>query len=284
MFGTFDFANPDMSTGERMLTTVPQQALFMLNSPFVIEQARSLVAKVKPQPEPGEADVQAFFARVFARRAEAAEVESGLRYLRAQLAAEAKADPKPAWQYGSGRYDAAAGKVEFSPLPHWTGTAWQGGPKLPDPMLGWVLLHAHGGHPASDRAAIRRWTAPRDGVISIAGQLAHSEKHGDGVQGRIVSSRAGELLQVAAERGATVDASVARVEVKAGETLDFIVECRANETSDSFSWTPAIHGDLGDFDANIGFAGPPPARATPLTGWEKYAQALLAANEFVFVD
>ena len=37
MFGTFDFANPDMTTGERMLTTVPQQALFMMNSPFVIE-------------------------------------------------------------------------------------------------------------------------------------------------------------------------------------------------------------------------------------------------------
>ncbi len=45
MFGTFDFANPDMSTGERMLTTVPQQALFMLNSPFVIEQVKNLLTR-----------------------------------------------------------------------------------------------------------------------------------------------------------------------------------------------------------------------------------------------
>ena len=45
MFGTFDFANPDMSTGERILTTVPQQALFMLNSPFVIEQVKNLLAR-----------------------------------------------------------------------------------------------------------------------------------------------------------------------------------------------------------------------------------------------
>lgn len=45
MFGTFDFANPDMSNGERLLTTVPQQALFMLNSPFVIEQVKNLLAR-----------------------------------------------------------------------------------------------------------------------------------------------------------------------------------------------------------------------------------------------
>ena len=45
MFGTFDFANPDMSTGERIMTTVPQQALFMMNSPFVVEQVKNLLAR-----------------------------------------------------------------------------------------------------------------------------------------------------------------------------------------------------------------------------------------------
>ncbi|MEY5027433.1 MAG: hypothetical protein RLZZ244_2961 [Verrucomicrobiota bacterium] len=42
---TFDFANPDISTGERILTTVPQQALFLLNSPFVAEQVRAILAR-----------------------------------------------------------------------------------------------------------------------------------------------------------------------------------------------------------------------------------------------
>jgi hypothetical protein len=40
----FDFANPDMPTGRRHDTTVPQQALFLMNSPLVIEQAKKLVA------------------------------------------------------------------------------------------------------------------------------------------------------------------------------------------------------------------------------------------------
>jgi Protein of unknown function (DUF1553)/Protein of unknown function (DUF1549)/Planctomycete cytochrome C len=41
----FDFANPDMPTGKRYETIVPQQALFLMNSPLVIEQARHVVER-----------------------------------------------------------------------------------------------------------------------------------------------------------------------------------------------------------------------------------------------
>lgn len=40
----FDFANPDLPSGRRYETTVPQQALFLMNSPLVVEQARKVVA------------------------------------------------------------------------------------------------------------------------------------------------------------------------------------------------------------------------------------------------
>src|SRR5207237_2987977 len=39
----FDFAPPDMPSGRRHETTVPQQALFLMNSPLVVEQAKKLV-------------------------------------------------------------------------------------------------------------------------------------------------------------------------------------------------------------------------------------------------
>jgi hypothetical protein len=45
LFRTFDFANPDTSSQGRFHTTVPQQALFLLNSPFVLEQARNLAQR-----------------------------------------------------------------------------------------------------------------------------------------------------------------------------------------------------------------------------------------------
>ncbi|MGO9600882.1 MAG: PSD1 and planctomycete cytochrome C domain-containing protein [Isosphaeraceae bacterium] len=42
LFRSFDFANPDMHVPARHETTVPQQALYLLNSPFVAEAARAL--------------------------------------------------------------------------------------------------------------------------------------------------------------------------------------------------------------------------------------------------
>jgi hypothetical protein len=42
---TFDVASPDQHSPQRFQTTVPQQALFLLNSPFVADQAKALAAR-----------------------------------------------------------------------------------------------------------------------------------------------------------------------------------------------------------------------------------------------
>ncbi len=45
LFRSFDFASPDATAERRPFTTVPQQALFALNAPFVAEQAKALTAR-----------------------------------------------------------------------------------------------------------------------------------------------------------------------------------------------------------------------------------------------
>jgi hypothetical protein len=45
LFRAFDFASPDSSSAQRFNTTVPQQSLFMMNSPFIVEQAKALAAR-----------------------------------------------------------------------------------------------------------------------------------------------------------------------------------------------------------------------------------------------
>src|SRR5207245_10377918 len=45
LFRTFDFASPDTTSAQRFSTTVPQQALFLMNSPFVVEQAKHLLER-----------------------------------------------------------------------------------------------------------------------------------------------------------------------------------------------------------------------------------------------
>jgi hypothetical protein len=42
----FDFASPEQHAPYRFQTTVPQQALFLLNSPFAADAARAVAARV----------------------------------------------------------------------------------------------------------------------------------------------------------------------------------------------------------------------------------------------
>jgi hypothetical protein len=82
LFRAFDFASPDLSSERRSRTTVPQQALFSMNAPLVIEQARALAAR--PEITAGtstEAKISALYRRVFARPPDRAELAAALRFL-----------------------------------------------------------------------------------------------------------------------------------------------------------------------------------------------------------
>jgi hypothetical protein len=82
LFRTFDFASPDTSSPQRYDTTVPQQALFLMNSPFVVEQARRLIGlpDCAALKEPRER-IQYLYRRLYGRAADAEEVALGMRFL-----------------------------------------------------------------------------------------------------------------------------------------------------------------------------------------------------------
>jgi hypothetical protein len=91
MYRAFDFPVPDQCVERRPRTTVPQQALFALNSPFVMEQARALVALPRiAQARNAPEKIDALFQRVLCRRATKAEIASFSRFLQ-----DAKADVEP---------------------------------------------------------------------------------------------------------------------------------------------------------------------------------------------
>ncbi|MBU6401332.1 MAG: DUF1553 domain-containing protein, partial [Verrucomicrobia bacterium] len=168
----FDFASPDSSSPQRYDTTVPQQALFLMNSPFVNRQARSWLARPGFKTQRTDAGrVRFLYELAYQRTPSPAELALALRFVRRETNACAGPAP-PAWQYGYGEFDARSRRVgHFERLPYFTGEAWQGGERLPDAKLGWVRLTAKGGHPGDDgeHAAIRRWVAPRAGTFCIEG-------------------------------------------------------------------------------------------------------------------
>jgi hypothetical protein len=299
MFRAFDFASPDQHAPMRFANTVPQQALFMMNSPFIIEQSRALAGGVASATLSPEQKICTLYQKVFARNPSQDEIKLGLSFINAEASPSTlAASHAPLWQYGYGAYDESAQRVSsFTPLPFYTGAAWQGGKALPDPKLGYCLLTPQGGHAGNDlaHAVVRRWTAPRDGAIAVSGTLAHTSANGDGVRGRVVSSRIGELASLTVHNK-SAQTQLETLDVKAGETLDFIVDCRASVTSDSFTWPVIVKmknlpegiaggEDTLEWNSVTDFAGPQTAAPmTPLSPWEKYAQILLETNEFVFID
>jgi hypothetical protein len=50
LFRTFDLANPDTTSPQWFATTVPQQALYLMNSPFVLRQAQRAGPLSLPKP------------------------------------------------------------------------------------------------------------------------------------------------------------------------------------------------------------------------------------------
>ena len=309
-FRTFDFANPNTHTPERPQTTAPQQALFLMNSPFVIEQATYLasrsenaVAGVEPAASPQPASshlgvtsnsatkvrrITRLFRCALGREPTIDEVTDALEFVDGgDPAALAAISNQLAWQFGWGTFDEAKRTVQFQPMPHFAGDTWQGGPARPDPTLGWTMLTAGGGHPGdAAHAAIRRWTAPDSGKLHIEGVFGHSAAQGDGVRARIVPSRAGVVgvWEVLHSQAATNPPPIA---VQKGDTVDFITDCRGTVDSDVFNWTVTLRLTTSDKDpgqvweSTSGFHGP---ITPPLTRWQELAQVLIMSNEFVFLD
>ena len=130
----------------------------------------------------------------------------------------------------------------------------------PDSVFGWVILNASGGHPGNrQHPAIRRWIAPADGQLSIAGTLQHGSENGDGVRGRVFSDSGLRGTWQAKKNSTATD--VAAFAVKTGEAIDIVMDSLEHETSDSFTWplkltfTPA-GGEPVVHDSVTAFRGP----------------------------
>jgi hypothetical protein len=78
----FDFATPDLPTGRRHETTVPQQALFLMNSPLVVEQAKRLVALADFHScRDDESRIEFLYRRVYQRPPRPEEVKLGIQFV-----------------------------------------------------------------------------------------------------------------------------------------------------------------------------------------------------------
>ncbi len=279
LFRTFDFASPDATAPKRFETTVPQQALYMMNSPFVTAQAEKLANEAGRADDPET--IRRLYRAILAREPEPQEIELALACLK-DLAAQPR-QTGTAWQNGWGSFDPATLTTTFTPFPFYQENRWSPSSTVPDPQLGFVHLTREGGHPGSDaaRSAIRRWAAPADGIVDLSGSAVLQQKQSGGITAFIFHSRLGLLGTWPVPPDGKIETALSKVEVKTGETLDFILDCQGDPNSDTFQWSPVIRDAMNNAtlaDAAKDFGGP---GASALAA---YAQVLLCSNEFLYLD
>ncbi len=275
IFKTFDFANPDATTGQRSITTVAQQALFMMNNQMIADLAKRLVNRPEFARVNDDAQrIAILYSMIYQRLPEPMELKLGQRFLAEETGGQPTAmTPTTTWYTGYGQWardeKAKVATVRFFHFPYTDGTAWQGSASRPDKQFGNMHLTAKGGHSGQVKevAVIRRWIAPRDTTVNITGTLQHFledkakdlyDKSGadykkgldvawDGVTGMIVhgqtlkgSDRSGKELWTSNSKKDSKGHNITDITVRRGDTIDFIVHSREQPHQDYFNWNPTV--------------------------------------------
>jgi hypothetical protein len=268
----------------------------MMNSPFVIEQAKGLVQRPEIAAEKNtRGRITKLYRLLYGRAPNADEILLGLKYVNDPAnggpGGVAIDEQKcGTWQYGQGDYDEKTQRVKsFKAFNWYLDGGWRNTPMPGDPRTPTAILNSVGGltYEGKSNALIRRWVAPFDGRVSINGSLEQNFENGcrkcEGVDGIVVSNRLGKAGNWAGGQN-RIETKVNEIVVQRGDTLDFIADASKGGSGNGFKWVVTIQrleGNAEDWNSMRDFRHP---SAGALSAWERYAQVLLAAAEFMMID
>ncbi len=288
VFRTFDFSNPQETTGKRPDTTIPMQALFTLNSEFSRKRAQYLAVNTAVN----EDRIASLHRAVFARPPSDEDrqlAESFLSSYHSEWNRDGKRQTNSEWSYGYGNIS-EGGAVSFTAFPHWEKDRWQISAEYPlkDDPRSYLRAEASGNtHPGNTdkESVIYQWQAPTDMTIRISGMLRRDAVgKGNGLRAKIHSEAGGIVGEFdLTEKSRSISCGVDSLVVKKNELVHFVLEPKNNTAFDSANWAPLIArldkpGEQWSFRED--FSGP----ADLMDSWQAYAQALLNSNRFLFID
>ena len=301
---TFDVPAADATLPKRSETTVPQQALYLMNHGFVTRRAEHVARLSENDPDASDVGrIISLYRHIYGRDPSVAELADAQAFV-TESQSEFISDPQATrqlspedarWKYGTGQMDPDQNRVvAFAPLPHFDGRRWW---QRADHTWQDAFLDGQGGRPGRETAVIRRWEAPKDSVgvrYILRGTFVAGPHMGDGVDIYVVSSREGLLKTVGRDEAGSMDIHVDNLQIKPGDVIDLVVAPRKENAFDDFSWSPRIvevgtNAAGSPYAANEWRSDEAFSRSIPywdggLDPWEQLAQVLLMSNEFMFVD
>ncbi len=268
----FDFPIPRATIAKRPLSTVPQQYLFLLNSPIMIDRARGLVARLKKEAPDPSARIERAYQLLYGRSPTPLESRLAHDFLDGEAA--------PTTNTTDDRADVLVSDFEGGNYGKWNVTGQAFGPRpapgtLPNQMnvsgfLGRGLVNTFFNHDKTvGTLTSPEFTIKRKRIAFLVGGGSHPGRTciqllvGDKVV-RTTTGRNNELLQWSSWDVAPWSGKTVRIRIVDQVTggwghinIDHIVQTDNQQAS-----TP---------------------KEPPLDRWTQYTQVLLGSNEFMFV-
>jgi hypothetical protein len=86
----FDFPIPRASSARRTANVIPQQFLFMLNSPFMLDRARALASRLERESDEPAARIERAYGLLYGRQPSERELQAAARFLESESPSDAK--------------------------------------------------------------------------------------------------------------------------------------------------------------------------------------------------
>ena len=130
----------------------------------------------------------------------------------------------------------------------WYGSTFWTGPD-------WTRVGRDWHHPGENTPSVRRFTAPRDGRVTITGRVFKLHLDGDGIRASIRhNEREVWQAEIEGKDGKGVEPKLS-LDVKKGDAVRFIVHKRGSIVCDTTGWDPVVaYADGQRFQASASFA------------------------------
>jgi hypothetical protein len=292
-FVSFDLPHPDHHAPKRAETTVPQQALWFFNGSTILRQSAKLAAQPEftAIPDPRKR-IDWLYQRLHRRAPTEKETTMILDWMAGLDPADFQSRLTGIWQI---RHAPDTGVPVGDPLPFplFADGVWKTGPDLANAPIRWLHAGADGGHVGAQHALVLRWHALGAGQARIAGNLQRTQKGGVDLEWNLASSATIAPISgtLKAEGKAEIDGPW--IDVKAGDTIDFILRAPNGDHCGGFSWNFRIDGretadakpvEIGKLQTQFPTSDSPPPSASSGDPWADLIQMLWASNEFHFID
>jgi len=286
---TFDFATPEMTTGKRFKTTVPKQALFLMNNSLVVEQVRNVVNRPEFLSKIDERDKVDMLYQIFYQRSPTPlETKIATYYVKSAFMDDMSDIKKEYnWKYGFRIVDAKTKVLgKFTEFTSFDKDEYSSTNSYLN-----LTINRNGGKASSYNIhGVRQWISPREGQFDISATIKAKQtkdpinlaiyvyKNDKLIFSRSITNSVEAVIKIPTIKNNLSDKFEFSVVSLTGKVLDYSMNTIIQESKDENSLTPITWNSASDF------RGPIRKIDRELGAWERYAHALMMSNEMIFIN